>query len=380
MGLALFEFERRNLGLIEVSEPPRSGGVNAEILNAVIRRGHVVINAEEATVRRIARLYAMAARELAATIRDRFAAGIGAGRFSQALRGRQLGELARVLEVLAGSGEREVGRAMREIWAAQIETGVEVFEHAIPEDILAHISLVRPNPLLLDVTSTDVLGQSLSRWWDIAEARILDAVETQINLGSLQGLDMSQMISRIARLMNIERAKAEVFTRTAVQTASNEAQALLYNANRDILSGVEWTATLDRRTCPVCGSLDGRVWRFGKDYDSRPRPPAHPRCRCALSPVTKSWAELAGKKPSLQGAAPSARASMDGFVPEGVAYEKWLRGQPRAVIDDVLGKGRASRFAAGEPLSTFARHGSYRPNLGHLPDRLKKATRGLGAA
>ena len=44
-------------------------------------------------------------------------------------------------------------------------------------------------------------------------------------------------------------------------------------------------------------------------------------------------------------------ASMDGQVPESLTYQQWLRQQPQAIQNDVLGKGRAAMFRAGTPLT-----------------------------
>lgn len=37
-----------------------------------------------------------------------------------------------------------------------------------------------------------------------------------------------------------------------------------------------WQTQEDERTCPICGQLDGQVWREGKGFS----PPVHDNCRC----------------------------------------------------------------------------------------------------
>lgn len=37
-----------------------------------------------------------------------------------------------------------------------------------------------------------------------------------------------------------------------------------------------WQTQEDERTCPICGQLDGHVWREGEGFS----PPVHDNCRC----------------------------------------------------------------------------------------------------
>jgi hypothetical protein len=53
------------------------------------------------------------------------------------------------------------------------------------------------------------------------------------------------------------------------------------------LSGVpaivmRWDATLDRRSCPTCKSLAGRLRPLGAYFEGHSDPPVHPRCRCVV--------------------------------------------------------------------------------------------------
>jgi len=42
----------------------------------------------------------------------------------------------------------------------------------------------------------------------------------------------------------------------------------------------EWVATLDKRTCPVCRKMDGKVATAATPFDIEP--PVHPYCRCVV--------------------------------------------------------------------------------------------------
>lgn len=44
----------------------------------------------------------------------------------------------------------------------------------------------------------------------------------------------------------------------------------------DLVRYESWQTRNDERTCPVCGQLNGVVWREGEGFS----PPAHDNCRC----------------------------------------------------------------------------------------------------
>jgi hypothetical protein len=58
-----------------------------------------------------------------------------------------------------------------------------------------------------------------------------------------------------------------------------------------------WDATLDRRTCPRCEKLDGKIRPWGVDFAGHTEPPVHKRCRCVIiyvgSPIFLGRSEAA---------------------------------------------------------------------------------------
>lgn len=139
-------------------------------------------------------------------------------------------------------------------------------------------------------------------------------------------------------ILNTSRVGAETLARTSVMHVAHQAHMAVYQENEDIIKGIQVLATLDTRTCPVCGALDGKVFEIGMV----PGLPVHPNCRCVAVAVTKSYAELAGKQgDDLE---TGTRASMDGQVPASQTYGEWLRTQDRTTVEEALGKGKAALF------------------------------------
>jgi SPP1 gp7 family putative phage head morphogenesis protein len=138
------------------------------------------------------------------------------------------------------------------------------------------------------------------------------------------------------------RRNAEALVRTSTLTVMREAHLDVYEANADVISGVQWCATLDNRTTPMCRGLDLLEWSL-PDYEPKghstkfPGTTPHWNCRSVIVPVTKSWEQLAreaggdaeaGRRmDELYRIHPSERASMGGPVSESMSYREWFEGQ-----------------------------------------------------
>jgi uncharacterized protein with gpF-like domain len=122
----------------------------------------------------------------------------------------------------------------------------------------------------------------------------------------------------------------------------------------------KYMATLDRRTCLVCGVDDGKVYPVGAP---KPVLPRHWSCRCCYVPVPKDSDLI----PDVEGSRPAVKHSArkvhhrDGststkFTVESVehtkeTYQTWLKRMAKedpAFVEDILGKRKAELFRAGK--------------------------------
>ncbi len=187
------------------------------------------------------------------------------------------------------------------------------------------------------------------RWADRLASDLLavhDGLQDQIARALAAGRSIPKAAAAIGEALGIVqtyRGRLVAIARTEIQRVANEAALATYTANSDIVYEVEYLATLDSRTCIICAPLHGTTYPL--EDPSMPVPPLHPRCRCFLAPVTRSWADL--------GLGPAQAALFDGRPSGGPSFDQWLKRQPAAVADDVLGPERADAWRAGLALDKF---------------------------
>lgn len=117
-------------------------------------------------------------------------------------------------------------------------------------------------------------------------------------------------------------SRATRIARTEMLDAHRNAAHAVDQTNADVLAGWRWNAKLSRTTCPACLSMSGREFPV-----EVPGPHGHVNCRCARTPVTKSWAQL-------------GFAGMEDTRPAAPDPEAWFWSQPRAVQLAIMGPTR----------------------------------------
>ena len=221
-------------------------------------------------------------------------------------------------------------------FAAQIITGAA-------GGALEAVKLTMPPAAQIDaaVTKKPFQGRLLREWFNGLERADGQRIADAVKIGIIEGRTTDQIVRQIRGtkalnysdgILEISRRDARSVVSTATAHVANTARDDLYAANDDILVGEQWLATLDSRTCPRCGALDGKVFKIG----AAPKRPLHfGPCRCTTVPY---FGET-----ETQG----TRASQDGPVPEKTTYEQWLKSQKPDVQDDILGEARAKLFREG---------------------------------
>ncbi len=164
-----------------------------------------------------------------------------------------------------------------------------------------------------------------------------DLISREIRVGITEGESLTKISRRLrGRLQfgaNQEMtAKAQALAggtgmklannqvRSIVRTSVNQVQTMasqeVYAANQDVTQKYEYVATLDSRTTALCGSLDGKTFKYGEG----PMPPQHFNCRSTTVPIIDDE--------DLRRKFPDTRPSAIGRVSQNESYPDWLNKNP----------------------------------------------------
>lgn len=151
--------------------------------------------------------------------------------------------------------------------------------------------------------------------------------------GIKNGQGYKKITQEAKKNLAMDAIRIERIVRTEGQRISNDIILNTYEQNKNLLAGIEYTATLDVRTCVNCGALDGKQYFYKNLEDQNnvgvaPQLPLHPLCRCVYVPISAAWEKM-GKNYVEK------RASQ--FGPTTGKYADWLKEM----------EGETPGFAAG---------------------------------
>ena len=191
---------------------------------------------------------------------------------------RQRSEIQKVLnEIYVDIGKTiegktvELGQAVPEIMAGMVKDTLEI-ELSVPS-----LSKDRVRSWF---ESSQVEGLNPKRWLtklsDNATNRIIKETRESLILHESH----AQTAKRIQKALDIGRRSASGIAHNALHGAWQWAEREMYLENEDIQK-MRFVAQIDRKTTPLCISLDGEVFPI----KIAPLPPLHFKCRSMLSPL-----------------------------------------------------------------------------------------------
>ena len=154
------------------------------------------------------------------------------------------------------------------------------------------------------------------------------------------------------------QTQMETLIRTAQNQMVNASRYTAYQANADVVKGVQAQAVLDLRTTVICRYRNGMAWTLaGRAFAGTPEPfpgppPWHWRCRTTLIPIFRSLDDLQGVvEPRLHRILVDldSKVPIDGKPGQVIGFDKWLsQNKTSARIDAVGGVGKYKLYKEGK--------------------------------
>lgn len=259
--------------------------------------------------------------------------------------------------------ERELNEKLREFAAYEAQYQLQLFQTTIPPQVVASVGIASVNLAQIEVAvfSRPFQGRLLREWAQSIEADRMVRIRDAVRIGYVENQTIDQIVRRVRGtrakgysdgIIEIDRRNAQAVVRTAVSHTAATAREAFYEANTDLIKAVEWNATLDSRTTPICQARDKLRYHpvshkpLGHSVPWLGGPgKAHWSCRSVGVPITKSWRELGL---DIDEMTPTTRASMDGQVPAETTYSQWLQRQSAKRQDEVVGPTRGALMRVGK--------------------------------
>lgn len=266
---------------------------NENIRDALIRRQITIIQRGDAAAREARRVLEEAHKDLMKRIDRRLRNIVNRGEDTGPRGTARLLALEKSIRSILGKThrrlDRQTRRVLREITLEDPREVGKLIKDRLPVAVTTTVPSARQLRGIVDDAPVD--GKPFRKAvGDLDEASVTGIIDN-VRRGLALGEGIQAMTSRIRKGLDLTRARVVTVIRTAANGLANRARQLFFEENAEMFKKVVWIATLDSRTCPYCGALDGK--RF--DVDKGPRPPVHPNCRCLVAGSVDG--ELVGERP-----------------------------------------------------------------------------------
>jgi len=275
----------------------------------------------------------------------------------------RLDALLTSVRMLNAKAYTDLGRELPPTLAKLAKTEV-TFQNNLFTDILPlqlRVATVSAQQVYAAAMARPMQGRLLKDWVTSIEAQRMARIRDALRIGYVEGQTIDQMVQRIRGtralgysdgIIEIDRRHAEAVVRTAIGHTAAFTRNRFYQANDDLVKGVQWVSTLDLRTTEICIARDGLEYTMDGEPIGHDLPwlggpgMAHWNCRSMSTPIVKSWEELG--YPGIPEFKPGTRSSMDGQVPAELTYADWLAKQSPERQDRVLGTTRGAMLRSGD--------------------------------
>lgn len=250
----------------------------------------------------------------------------------------------------------------RRITASQLPAG----GHAAQLVASLHVAEPRALTQIIERTTQQVTARSRPMAAR-ATAAMKSALVKGVAVGDHPYAVADDMLERLGGVWQggLGAARARVIARTEMLDAHRAANAVWQAGNTDVITGWQWLATLDSRTCGSCLAMHG-----SEHPVDDPGPLDHVQGRCDRLPVVKPWRELGFAIDEPASVVPDARA--------------WFDAQPENTRLAIVGPARLELLDSGrigwDDLAQRRSSDGWRDSYGLIPVRDLRALAAQRAA
>lgn len=165
---------------------------------------------------------------------------------------------------------------------------------------------------------SDILKSELSQTKTLTYVKgIINQIKTELITGITLGKSTKAIGNAIQSTAGTTGWRARAIARTAMTEVSKESEKRVM---QDLgVKRYRYRATLDERTCPVCGRLDGTTHNLDDEKAGINSPPMHMNCRCTVSVVVSDKVRRNAERIARDKDGHNIR------VPATMTYEEWKR-------------------------------------------------------
>lgn len=279
-------------------------GANEKLFDKITLRRVQLIRIENAIVRRMTQILAQARQAaldyvaMADAARTRGQLDLLSAQFQ-----------ARLTETMVAL-RNQLGKELEQLFSTEYTITANLLERVLPKSVRREF--VRGTGPRVDIFSIPIKGvtfdqairnmmdrlgvrvdrQVYAAWGDAFSRAIEQGYSaTEAQAVALQQVEALGLNTQEIRDLFAGRGMADLrmIVENHVSKALDLARGQVYWENRHLLRGVQWSATLDMKTCEECQKLDGQIWYYEGEPNIADMPslPHHPHCRCCKIPVLR---------------------------------------------------------------------------------------------
>lgn len=180
----------------------------------------------------------------------------------------------------------------------------------------------------------------------VNNAKLVSALQRELMQSCITGRPYEQLAENLRKIINLSEYESERLIRTESTHLATLAERETYDMYG--INEYEYLATLDHKTCELCGPLDGQVFKVSDMVEGVNAPPIHPNCRCTTIP---HYDNLGGSRAARDEKGKTV------FVDGDTTYSEWIKEQKEVIEEKISSPLNKRNNVNGKPTAMITIEG-----------------------